>query len=55
MLKFTQIGIVNGYDDGEFKPLQEMTRTEFLKVTLISHCYKYRDLEGETEYMDTKV
>jgi hypothetical protein len=43
ILKFAQIGIVDGYDDGMFKPLQEMTRTEFLKVALISHCFVYRN------------
>jgi len=50
--KFSEIGIVDGYDDGSFKPFQEMTRTEFLKVALISHCYIYRELEGETLYRD---
>ena len=52
ILKFKAIGIVDGYDDGTFKPFQEMTRTEFLKVALISHCYTYRELEGNTEYSD---
>ena len=42
ILKFAQIGIVDGYDDGEFKPFKQMTRTEFLKVALISHCYTYK-------------
>jgi hypothetical protein len=55
VLKFSEIGIVDGYDDGTFKPLQEMTRTEFLKVALISHCYKYRDLGGNTPYTDVEV
>ena len=43
ILKFAEIGIVDGYDGGEFKPFAQMTRTEFLKVALISHCYEYRD------------
>lgn len=43
ILKFAQIGIVDGYEDGRFKPLREMTRTEFLKVALISHCYEYQN------------
>jgi hypothetical protein len=41
-LKFKEIGIVNGYDDGNFRPSNTMTRTEFLKVALISHCYEYK-------------
>jgi len=50
--KFTQIGIVDGYDDGWFKPFREMSRAEFLKVALISHCYTYRELEWFTPYED---
>ncbi|MDC0505985.1 DUF5011 domain-containing protein [Candidatus Gracilibacteria bacterium] len=42
LLKFKAIGIVDGYDDGNFGPKNTMTRTEFLKVALISHCYEYR-------------
>ncbi len=43
ILKFAQIGIVDGYEDGTFGPSNEMTRTEFLKVALISHCYEYQN------------
>jgi hypothetical protein len=42
-LKFAQIGIIDGFEDSTFKPLQEMTRTEFLKIALISHCYEYNN------------
>lgn len=55
LLKFSQIGIIDGYDDGNVKPNQKMTRAEFLKVALISHCYTYRELEGKIEYTDTQV
>jgi len=45
ILKFKAIGIVDGYDDATFQPYREMSRTEFLKVVLISHCYYYRDMD----------
>ena len=54
LLKFAQIGIIDGYEDGSVKPNQKMTRAEFLKVALISHCYTYRELEGKTGYSDTQ-
>jgi len=41
--KFAKIGIVDGYTDGLFSPYKDMSRAEFLKVVLISHCYNYRD------------
>jgi len=51
--KFSQIGIVNGYDDGTFGPESEMTRTEFLKVALISHCYEYSTEDvSNLDYID---
>ena len=40
-MKFSEIGIINGYEDGNFGAKNNMTRTEFLKVALISHCYDY--------------
>ncbi len=52
IMKFRQIGIVDGYEDNSFRPARQMTRTEFLKVALISHCYTYRQLWATTEYTD---
>jgi hypothetical protein len=52
-LKFSNIGIVDGFEDGTFKPFQEITRTEFLKIALISHCYEYQNENPESlEYID---
>lgn len=48
MLKFADIGILSGYEDGSFGPFNEITRTEFLKIALISHCYQYRDEDTST-------
>lgn len=39
--KFAQIGIIDGFPDGSFGPDKEITRAEFLKIVLISHCYDY--------------
>jgi len=39
--KFHALGIINGYQDGSFKPEQGVTRTEFLKILLKTHCHDY--------------
>lgn len=53
ILKFAEIGIINGFEDSTFRPLQEMTRTEFLKLALISHCYEYnREDTSDLRYTD---
>jgi len=43
ILKFAKIGIVDGYSDGSFQPNLYITRSEFLKIALISHCYEYKN------------
>lgn len=45
ILKFKGIGIVDWYADASFQPQKEISRTEFLKVVLISHCYEYRSMD----------
>lgn len=53
ILKFAEIWIVDGYEDGRFKPKKRMTRAEFLKVALISHCYKYKNEDtSDLKYKD---
>jgi hypothetical protein len=52
ILKFAKIGIIDGYSEGTFQPEKEITRADFLKVVLVSHCYSYQDLEGTTSYRD---
>lgn len=42
---FKQLGIIQGYDDGTFKPEQQITRAEALKVILLSE----PDAEATTE------
>lgn len=48
ILKFAEIGIINGYEDSSFRPKSEITRTEFLKVILKSHCYEYDNQDTST-------
>jgi len=43
ILRFSEIGIVNGYPDGTFQPTKDITRAEFLKVVLQTHCFEYSD------------
>lgn len=53
ILKFAHIDIVDGYSDGSFGPNQAMTRAEFLKTILISHCYMYADQDtSDLSYVD---
>jgi len=53
ILKFTKLDIVDGYIDGTFAPNAEITRAEFLKVALISHCYEYQNEDASfLEYVD---
>lgn len=47
ILKFAELGIVNGYEDNTFGPKREISRTEFLKVVLLSHCYEYQNQNTE--------
>lgn len=55
ILKFAHIDIVDGYSDGSFGPNQAMTRAEFLKTILISHCYMYADQDtSDLNYYDLK-
>lgn len=44
ILKFAQIGIIDGYEDGNFFPKKNISRTEFLKIVLLSHCYEYKNM-----------
>jgi len=41
ILKFAEIGLVNGYEDWSFWVNNYITRTEFLKIVLLSHCEDY--------------
>lgn len=54
ILKFADIGIVDGYKDGTFRPQADITRAEFLKIALISHCYEYRN-ENPNDLLYTDV
>jgi len=53
---FKQAGIINGYEDGSFAPNSEISRTEFLKIVLKTHCLGYDDQDaGNLEFIDTDL
>jgi hypothetical protein len=48
-------GWIQGYDDGEFKPNQEITRAEAIKIILLSH-YSAEDIIGqEANFSDVDI
>jgi hypothetical protein len=40
--KFNELWVINWFIDGTFKPKVWVTRSEFLKILLNSHCYEYK-------------
>lgn len=40
---FGNLKITNGNTNGLFEPQREITRVEFTKMVLVSHCYEYQD------------
>lgn len=45
-------GVINGYEDGTFKPNNNMSKVEFYKV--INHLMGYEDMAEEVEFEDVK-
>jgi hypothetical protein len=45
-----ELGIVEGYSDGSFRPAQEINFVEALKISLVAFGYEY--LEGENNWYD---
>lgn len=51
--KFQALNVVNGYSDGSFRPKNGVTRTEFLKILLNTHCHNYQNEDTSTlNYVD---
>ncbi|EKD63751.1 MAG: amidase [uncultured bacterium] len=50
-------GMISGYDDGSFKPDQEINRAEILKMLLLGFGYEVPELEGteETFFADVEA
>ncbi|NLY47055.1 MAG: hypothetical protein GX053_13855, partial [Tissierella sp.] len=48
----TTKGVINGYDDGTFKPDNNMTKVEFYKV--INHLMGYEEKADEVKFKDVK-
>jgi len=54
--KFHALDIINGYEDGSFRPEQGVTRTEFLKILLKTHCHDYNNERVTSlKYIDVDV
>ena len=50
---FGNLKITNGNTNNLFKPKREITRAEFTKMVLISHCYEYQNEDTkERPYTD---
>jgi len=41
--KFHTLNLVHGTQAGLFEPTRQITRAEFTKLVLLSHCYQYQD------------
>jgi len=53
ILLFHSAGVVDGYENGTFQSDTEISRTEFLKVVLKSHCYDYSTQNiSKIDYID---
>jgi len=51
---FKWAGIINGYDDGRFDPSANISRTEFLKIVLKTHCLDYSQADTvNLDFVDT--
>lgn len=48
--KLSGVGVINGYEDGSFKPEKNITREEFVK--LISGCFDDASITEATEFTD---
>jgi len=56
ILKFQSVWVIDGFDDNTFRPTQEITRSEFLKFALISHCYNYKQEDpSDLPYTDVDL
>lgn len=54
--KFAQTGIVSGFADGSFGPKKNITRAEFLKVVLQTHCIEYDDEDtSNLKFIDVDI
>lgn len=45
-------GIINGYDDGTFKPQENITRAEFAKMIICATGYNYTEYEIYEDFAD---
>lgn len=51
---FKEAWVINGYENGAFAPSSEISRTEFLKIVLKTHCLDYDNQNTENlAFVDT--
>lgn len=46
--QFRDLNLVHGTTDGNFEPTREITRVEFTKLVLLSHCHNYEQEDTTT-------
>ncbi len=54
--KLTALGVINGYNDGSYKPLNDITRAEFAKIIVVAtgNESNAKFLAGTSAYTDVK-
>ncbi|MBR6253305.1 MAG: S-layer homology domain-containing protein [Clostridia bacterium] len=52
IVKASQLGLIAGYEDGSYRPLQKMTRAEFMSI--ISRFVEYKSTQEGIKGMDIK-
>jgi hypothetical protein len=52
IVKAAQLGLIAGYEDGSYRPLQKMTRAEFMSI--ISRFVEYKSTQEGIKGMDIK-
>ena len=44
---FRSLALINGTPQGNFEPQRQITRAEFTKLVLLSHCYEYSQIDAK--------
>lgn len=52
IMELSEFGIINGYEDGTFRPDNNITRAEFSKMIICATGYNYFENEDNGEFVD---